>query len=425
MTKGQASTAGDAGEARAYYFERDFQLLCLSRFAVAIGSQAKFVAIGWYIYDLTRDPFALGLVGLATFIPPLALTLFIGLIVDRYDRRKVLAICSAVMAMAAVGQILNISSGLNSTLVVYLVVVMYGAGRAFFQPATASLLPNIVKPQHLANAISTAAIFGQTAVVSGPAVGGLLYWIDPLLPFLVAFMCYIISVGCHLMMSPRPQAQRKDSGPAWPQLIAGFTFMWGKPVVFGSILLDMIAVVLGGAIGLLPLYARDILHVDAWGLGLLRSAPAIGGLLISAYLARNTFVNRNSGFNLLVSVAAFGAATALFGISTNFVLSFICLMLVGAADMVSVVIRLTLVQAETPDELRGRVASVNSLFTSFSNEIGQFRAGVMAGLVGAVPAVVAGGIGAVLLAWAWTRFYPEIANRDHLVPQQDQQKTAS
>lgn len=416
MTASGAGSAAAPGDDRAYLRERDFILTCIARFSVTLGSQAKFVAIGWYIYDLTQDPYALGIVGLATFLPAIAFTLVIGLVVDRFDRRLVLAICSAGMAVAAAGQFLNIWTGTHSPLVVYLVLIVYGTGRAFFQPATAALLPNIVRPEHFTKSVSFAAMVGQTATISGPAFGGFLYWLHPLLPFAVALAFYCVSIVCHLVMKPRPHQPRKDAGPAWPQLIAGFTFMWGKPVVFGAIVLDMVAVVLGGAFGLLPLFARDILHVGPEGLGLLRSAPAVGGLMISAILARHTFVDRNSGQILLIAVAVFGLATMLFGLSSSFLLSLLCLVVIGAADTVSVVIRLTLVQAETPDELRGRVSSVNSLFTAFSNEIGQFRAGVMAGLIGAVPAVVIGGIGSIALAWAWARYFPDLARRDHLMP---------
>jgi MFS family permease len=415
MSSSSDGASATSATGRSYLYDPDFVLICLSRFTVTIGSQVKFVAIGWYIYDLTNDPFALGFVGLATFLPAIVLTLFVGLVADRFDRRQVLAICSTVMSTAAFFQLLNIATGTNATWVIYLMVIVYGTGRAFFNPASSALLTNIVKPQHLANAVATASIASQTAFVSGPAVGGFLYWFDPRLPFAVALFCFAVSVLCYLFMTPRANTEPVAKQSSWRELFAGFTFMWSKPVIFGAIVLDMVAVVLGGAQGLLPIYARDILNVDAWGLGLLRSAPAVGALLVSIFIARHTFVNRNSGPILLVSVAVFGLATLLFGLSTSFVLSLICLTITGAADMVSVVIRLTLVQAETPNELRGRVAAVNSLFTSFSNEIGQFRAGVMAGLFGAIPAVVAGGLGAIALAWAWARFFPELAKRDHLV----------
>jgi predicted MFS family arabinose efflux permease len=275
--------------------------------------------------------------------------------------------------------------------------------------------PNLVPRHHFASAIAFSTAVSQTANISGPAFGGLLYAISPELAFAAPLVCYAIAALCNFAIRYRSTPAPGDAR-SMADLFAGFRFTLSKPVVLGALTLDLFVVVLGGAVSLLPIFAKDILNVGPEGLGVLRSGPAAGALLMSVVLARWNFMERKSGPRLFISVLIFGLANLGFGLSESFWLSLLYLALMGAADTASVVVRMTLVQAETPDELRGRVAAVLGLCTSFSNEIGQFRAGTMAEAIGAVPTTVVGGLGAVAITLAWQRLFPDIGRRDHLVP---------
>lgn len=399
----------------------DFVLNCTSRFAVTLASQIQTVAIGWFVYDATGDAIALGIIGLAAFLPAIALMLFTGYASDRFDRRLVLSICCATMMLATLGQLVHVTSGTVSMWPLYLTVVLHGAARAFYLPANSAILPNLVPPAQFGNAVAFATAVSQAANISGPAIGGLLYAIDPLLPFAGALAFYALAAICNFAIRYRSTPARQSSA-SLEHLLAGFSFMMSKPVILGAITLDLFVVVLGGAVSLLPIFAKDILDVGPVGLGVLRSAPAAGALLMGMVLARSNFMQRQAGPRLFKAVIVFGLANLGFGLSESFALSFFYLALLGAADTASVVVRITLVQAETPDELRGRVAAVSSLCTAFSNEIGQFRAGTMAGVIGAVPATVIGGLGAVVVALAWQHWFPALGSRDHLVAPTAHQK---
>ena len=396
---------------------RDFMLNCVGRFGVTIASQIQAVAIGWFVYEMTSDAVALGIVGLAAFLPAIVLMLVTGYVSDRFDRRLVLALCCAIMTIATLGQLMLVSAGTTSMWPLYLTVVLYGAGRAFYLPASSAILPNLVPQPLFARAVAFSTAVSQAANISGPAVGGLLYAIDGRLPFAGALAFYALAALCNWAITYRSS----NKGSAAPvsssleHLFAGFRFMAQKPVVLGAITLDLFVVVLGGSVALLPIFAKDILDVGPVGLGILRSGPALGALLVGVVLARHNLMERHAGPRMFTAVAIFGLANLGFGLSESFALSFLYLAILGAADTASVVVRMTLVQAETPDELRGRVAAVNSLCTAFSNEIGQFRAGTMAHLVGAVPAVVIGGLGAIAVAGLWRHWFPELRDRDHLV----------
>ena len=400
-----------------WHEHRDFMLNATSRFSVTLATQIQTVAIGWFVYDMTGSALALGAVGLAAVLPAVALMLVTGYVSDRYDRRLVLSGCCALMAAAALGQVAHVASGIAAMWPLYITVILQGAGRAFYLPANSAILPNLVPRQHFPRAIALATAVSQAANVSGPAVGGLLYAVSPNLAFAAALTFYALGALSNSMISYRSKpAADPSKSPNLEHLFAGFRFMWGKPVILGALTLDLFVVVLGGAISLLPIFAKDILQVGPFGLGVLRSAPAIGALMMGATLARYNFMERKAGPRMFTAVLIFGLANLGFGLSGSFVLSFLFLAIMGAADTASVVVRMTLVQAETPDELRGRVAAVSSLFTQFSNEIGQFRAGTMAALFGAVAATVFGGLGAIAIALAWQRWFPALGTRDHLVP---------
>jgi MFS family permease len=395
----------------------DFVLNATSRFAVTIATQIQTVAIGWFVYDVTGSAVALGLVGIAAFLPAVALMLVTGYVVDRYDRKLVLAGCCAAMAISALGQVAHVASGIASMLPLYLTVVLQGAGRAFYLPANSAILPNLVPREHFPQAIALSTAISQAANISGPAVGGLLYAVSPNLAFAAALIFYGVGALSNAMIRYRSTPARQAANtPSLEHLFAGFRFMWAKPVILGAFTLDLFVVVLGGVVSLLPVFAKDILETGPLGLGVLRSAPAAGALVMGAILARNNFMERQAGPRMFTAVLIFGLAILGFGLSDSFLLSFVYLAIMGAADTASVVVRMTLVQAETPDDLRGRVAAVSSLFTQFSNEIGQFRAGTMAGLIGAVPATVFGGVGAIAIALVWQHWFPALGRRDHLVP---------
>jgi hypothetical protein len=297
---------------------------------------------------------------------------------------------------------------------VYLFVAGYAAARAFFQPASQAILPNLVPLYHFGQAVAFASGVHQAATIAGPAIGGLLYALDARLPFGFTLVCFAVSALAMLAVRYRGAPGQREPA-TWRSVIAGLEFTLKRPVLLGAITLDMFAVILASAIALLPIFAKDILQVGPWGLGLLRSAPAVGALAMAMLLSKTSFMSRRAGPRLFWTVAGYGLATIGFGLSESFFLSMLFLVLIGATDMISVVIRMTIMQAETPNDLRGRVAAVNSLFITTSNEIGQFEAGVLAGFIGAVPAVVLGGLGAIAVAGAWSRMFPDLRNRDYLV----------
>jgi len=389
-----------------------YRLYWAARFLLVFALQVLSVSVGWQIYDQTRDPFLLGLVGLVQFLPAPLLVLVTGSVADRYNRRRIMATCMAVQALCAGALLTLLHQGLTAIWPVYAVLCVFGVARAFMGPAVQSLLANLLPPVALANGIALNSSSFQVATITGPVAGGLLYGISSELSYSVSIAFFLLA-GLLTLLIPKP-AQRTSSAPVSTEaLLAGFRYIWKQPVVLGAMSLDMVAVMLGGATALLPVFARDILDVGPWGLGALRSAVAVGALLMSLWLLRNP-VRDNAGFILFVSVAVYGVAIIVFGLSDIVWLSVLALVVVGAADMVSVFIRQTLVQLKTPDELRGRVSAVNMTFIGASNELGEFRAGSMAAVVGAVPAVVIGGVGALITAGLWARLFPGLRNVRHL-----------
>jgi MFS family permease len=400
----------DAGWAA--FRSRDFALYCAGRFLSGAAIQAQNVAVGWLVYDLTRDPFALGLVGLATFLPAVALALVTGHAADRLDRRLVLLVCYGICTLTALGLLLCAWSGSRQVWPIYLLVLAFGAARAFANPAGQALVPNLVPPAQLGNAVAWNSSAWQTATVVGPALGGVLYALGGAVAFAAAASCFALTAGLVAAIRPRPAGAPREKA-SWASLLAGVRFIRSRPVVLGAISLDLVAVLLGGATALLPVYARDVLQVGPWGLGLLRGMPALGAVAMALLLAHRP-LRRHTGRRMFQAVAVFGLATVGFGLSTSLPLSLACLLVLGAAGMVSVFIRQTLVQLETPDAMRGRVAAVNSAFIGASNELGEFESGTLAALVGAVPAVVAAGLGTLLVAGLWARWFPALRARDRL-----------
>jgi MFS family permease len=403
---------------------RDFALVCGARFAVTLAIHVINVAIGWYIYDVTGSAYALAYLGIAGLIPALALVLPAGYVADHYDRRLILFCADIVLTLTGLALLALVASQSGLVWPVYFIIAFVSASRAFHNPAGQAIVPALVPAEQLSSAIALSSSIFQAAQIFGPALGGILYALDARLPFIVASLLYAVSGVAALCIGHRSAPAAGNKVPLTiKSLMAGFEFAWSKPVVFGAVALDASVVMLGGVVVLLPVFAKDILHVGAQGLGLLRAAPAAGAVLMALWLANNDFVKRGTGRKLFATIAIYGIAITLFGLSSSFILSLILLVVVGASDMISVVIRHTMVQAETPDHLRGRVAAVNSLFLSASSELSQFRAGMVAGFLGAIPAVVIGGVIAASLSVIWPRLFPNLAARDHLVDPQTPPRT--
>lgn len=392
---------------------RGFMRLWWSRLAGVGGGQMLMVAVGWQVYALTGSAWDLGLVGLLQFIPALLLALPAGQLIDRWHRARILAGCMAVLGLAAAALAVASHRGAVTRDGLLALCLLLGAVRAFQLPATQALTPLLVPPALLPRATAFSAGGLQAAVIAGPAIGGFAYAAGPATVYGLCTAMFACAAVLTLRIRHPHQPSREPVSLA--ALLAGVRFVFGHKVVLGAISLDLFAVLLGGATALLPMFAADVLHVGPWGLGLLRAAPAVGALALSLWLARHP-LDRRAGPRLLGAVAIYGAAQLVFGLSPWFWLSMAALAVAGAADMVSVVVRQTLVQLETPDAMRGRVSAVNSLFIGASNQLGEFRAGATAAVIGAVGSVVVGGLGTLAVAWAWRRAFPALAARDALVP---------
>ncbi|HEY8567429.1 MAG TPA: MFS transporter [Beijerinckiaceae bacterium] len=395
-----------APSARALFRQRSFLLYWSARFLAAFAVQIVSVSVGWQVYDLTRDPFDLGLVGLVQFLPSLALVLVTGAVADRYDRRLIVALCIGVEFLCAAALLALTLSGNRSVGPIFAVLAVLGIARAFIGPSVQSLLPNVVPREMLATAIAWNSSAWQIATIVGPVVGGLLYGLSPEVAFSTAAVLFLAGASFALLL-PRIRAEHAGEPATWTTIVAGFRYVWSNKIVLGAISLDLFAVLLGGATALLPAYARDILDVGPWGLGLLRAGPGIGAIAMAAALGLYPLRDR-AGAIMFLGVGAFGLFTVIFGLSTLVWLSVIALVLMGAADMVSVYVRETLIQLATPDEVRGRVNAVNMVFIGASNELGEFRAGTLAGFIGVVPAVVIGGVGTMIVTVLWMRWFPEL-----------------
>jgi MFS family permease len=391
---------------------RPFRLYFWARAFSEFSYQIAAVAVGWQIYALTGSAFYLGMVGLVQFIPTAVLVFAAGQIADRYDRKRVAQLCQIAAGLTAAYLAWGSFAGWLTMPEIFVAVAMFGAATAFESPAAAALLPGVVPVGMLqrGSALATAAM--QLAMISGPALGGLAYALAPGVPYSVIAVFWLLAA----MLNGAIRLDRTVSAPLPPTfaaLFAGVGFVRRNPAILGTISLDLFAVLLGGATALLPIYARDILHTGPWGLGVLRGAPAVGALLMTAVLARHA-IKRRAGMRMFQAVIVFGLATVVFAFSRELWLSILALAILGAADTVSMVIRISLVQLATPDDMRGRVGAVNYLFVNASYQLGEFESGLTAALFGAMPAVALGGVGTIAVALLWMKLFPALRSVERL-----------
>jgi MFS family permease len=391
----------------------NFVLYQLARFSIVLALEMQSVAVGWQVYEITKRPLDLGLVGLAQFLPGFVLFLPSGHAADRFDRRKVLLWCYGGFALCS-ALLLTVTFRAPSVRLIYAVLVLLGAVRSLNWPASRALLPQLVPEEHFPNAVAWNASTFQAANIAGPAIGGVVYafWRGPEAVYAIAILVSLVAMWLTFRITPRTEPRTREPISA-TTVLAGFRYIWKQKLILGSISLDMFAVLLGGAVALMPIYAREILRTGPWGLGLLRSAPGVGAALMAIVVAYRP-IQRRAGLTMLWCVAGFGVFTILFGISRSLVVSLLAMVLVGATDMVSVIIRATLVQLATPDAMRGRVNAVDMLFIGVSNELGEFESGLTAQWFGTVPAVVLGGIGTLVVIGLWAWWFPELRNADQL-----------
>jgi MFS family permease len=381
-----------------------FYLAALGSAGFAV--QIMSVAVGWQVYDLTRDPLDLGFVGLAQFLPALLLVLVTGLIADKFNRRLIIGLCLLVEVACALGLLVFTLSEFRHVWPIFVILVGFGTARAFMNPAADALAPNLLPKTALAHGISLNSMTWQITTITGPVAGGLLYGISGEVAYGVSMCLMALAIFCVVLIGRVPQLNHAQE-TSLATLLAGFEFIKSEKIVLGAISLDLFAVLLGGAVALLPIYARDILEVGPWGLGLLRAGPGIGAILMAIWLSKYP-IKDHAGVILFLFVAGFGFCTIVFGLSKSVPLSIVALALMGACDMVSVYVRETLMQLWTPDAVRGRVNAVNRVFIGASNELGEFRAGVVAAGIGAVAAVAIGGAGTMAVAFFWSRWFPEL-----------------
>jgi len=407
-----ALTRTTAPDSASLLAQRSFVLFWFARVAAMVAHQMLAVGVGWQVYALTGSALDLGLVGLAQFIPAFLFVLVAGHVADRFDRRRVLQACVIVEALAAGGLALGSHQGWITRDFIFALVFIVGAARAFQMPAMAALLPLVVPRALFPRAIASNSAATQAAVIVGPALGGFVYVAGPGAVYATSVTMFaatgVITAAIRFV---HPQGRSEALG--LDSVFAGIRYIRSHPAILGAISLDLFAVLLGGATALLPVYARDILTTGPWGLGLLRSSTAVGALAMALYLARRP-LKRHAGRSMFACVALFGVATIVFGVSRSFALSLVALGVMGAADMVSVVVRSSLVQLQTPDAMRGRVSAVNALFIGTSNQLGEFESGVTAAWFGVVASVVIGGLGTLAVTALWIRWFPELVRVDRL-----------
>jgi len=405
------SSATPAG-ARELLGHRPFLFFLSSRSLSRFSSQIAAVAIGWQIYDLTGSAFALGMVGLVQFLPTALLVFVAGHAVDRFERRRVVQLCQLAEVLTALFLAVSTFAGTISELQIFAATFVLGIAGAFESPATAALLPLIAPQGSLQRATAISSGAAQVATITGPALGGLAYAAMPSLAYAAMTVFWLLGMILTGGIG-RLQTAPAKNGEVSDDLYAGVTFVRSNPAILGTISLDLFAVLFGGVTALLPIYARDILQTGPLGLGILRAAPAVGALLMTMLLARHT-INRRVGMRMFQAVIVFGVATVVFALSQWMWLSALALAVLGAADTISVVIRFSLVQLATPDEMRGRVGAVNFLFINASNQLGQFESGVTAALLGAVPSAVLGGVATVAVALLWMKLFPTLRDVEKL-----------
>ncbi len=417
------SDAADSSAGRVAFTHPGFVLFEIARFLIVAAVEMQAVAVGWQVYDITKKPLDLGLVGLVQFVPGILLFPISGHASDRFERRKVLSTCYIGFAICFALLLTLAHSGIRSMTAIYTVLVLLGVVRSFNSTASRSILPLLVPEKHFPNAVAWNASIFQAATILGPSCGGILYaagerglfstGING--PSAVYAIAMLTAIGATITtFRIRPEVTARPREPmTFKTVFAGLHFIWTRKLILGAISLDLFAVLLGGATALLPVYAREILHTGPWGLGLMRTAPGVGAAVMAMLLAHRPLRGK-SGPILLSTVAAFGVFTIIFGLSTSLTLSLISLVLLGASDMISVIIRATFTQLATPDEMRGRVNAVDMIFIGTSNEFGQFESGVTAQWFGTVPAVILGGVGTLVVIALWTWLFPELRHAGDL-----------
>lgn len=400
-------------------FTGPVKLYLLARFCGSAAFQIEGVAVGWYIYALTDSPLQLGFVGLAMFLPTVSLALFAGQAIDRFQRRRVLLAAWMVQAASAASIGILALTGAGSVFWIFALIACVGAGRSFEQPAQSALLPSLVPVALFPRVTPAGSLVNQFAVIVGPALGGLLFIFGAPVAFFGAVAILLVALTAVFLLPRQPP--RPSQPLSWANFLGGVNFIRRAEAVRGAITLDMFGVFFGGATALLPIFARDIFHIGPVGLGLLRSAPALGALVTGLYLARHP-MERHVGHRMLITVAVYGSATIVFGLSPWLPLTALALMVIGAADVVSVVVRSTLVQTATPDHIRGRVSAVNSLFVGTSNQLGEFESGVTADWFGAVGSVVLGGIATLVVVAVATQRFPALRRMDRFIMVKETQR---
>jgi MFS family permease len=391
-----------------------FLLFQTARFCIVLAMEMQSVAVGWQVYEITKRPLDLGLVGLAQFLPGILLFLVSGHVADRYDRRKLIVTCYVGFAVCGALLLVTAERNVRSAYYIFAVLVVLGVVRAFNGPVSRALLPQLVPEEHFPNAVAWASTFFQGAAILGPALGGVIYafFRGPAAVYGLAMIMAIAALVCTLQI--KLQAKPRVREPVnLTTVLVGLRYIWREKLILGSISLDLFAVFLGGAVALLPVYAREILLTGPWGLGLLRTAPGVGAAAMAIFLAHRP-MRRKAGQIMLWCVAGFGLFTILFGLSHNLILSLLALFFVGATDMVSVIVRAILIQVATPDEMRGRVNAVDMVFIGASNQFGEFESGLTAQWFGTVPAVVIGGIGTMVVTAIWAWRFPELRKVEQL-----------
>lgn len=401
---------------RALLSNRRYAVYLVSRVSLIVATQMLSVAVGWQVYEITGRALALGFSGLALFLPGFLLALPGGHVADRRDRRSILALCHVGVACCAAALALLSYLGVRTLLPIYGVLAALGTIRAFSGPAGQALMPNLVERHELERAVALGSSSWQLAMIAGPSVGGMLYAATGRAHVVYAVCCVMAGIAflAVLAIGRPPAGNPRSREPAtWSTVLAGIRYVWSNKPILGAISLDLFAVLLGGAVALLPIFARDLLGVGPWGLGLLRSAPGVGAATVALFLAYSP-IRRRAGVAMLACVLLFGVATIIFGVSRSFGLSLAALLVLGASDMISVVVRSTLIQTRTPDEMRGRVGAVNLVFIGASNELGEFESGVTAAWLGPEVAVVIGGVGTCLVVIAWALLFPELRKVDRI-----------
>lgn len=379
----------------------------ISRVGHSFALQIVSTAIGWQIYAITHQPIYLAYVGLAVFLPVLLLVIPSGYVADHYNRRWISAACFALEALAAVGLVVFSMGTQTQVWPVFAYLSLLGVASAFGNPAASAIVPNLLSKEALPHGISLNSIAWQTSSITGPVIGGLLYGIGEIVPYAAAVVLLGVGIIALFLMGPVDQHKNEQSEGGLTTMLAGFSFIWSEPIVLGAISLDLFAVLLGGAVAMMPIYASDILHLDSVGLGLLRSSPGVGAIVVGLWLSKFG-IKDHAGKVLFITVGLSGLMVVVFGYSIWPWLSILALMLYGAFDMISVYVREVLMQLWIPDAVRGRVNAVNNVFIGASNQLGEARAGFVAALIGAVPAVVIGGVGTIIVAGAWSAMFPKL-----------------